>query len=512
MNIAIVHYHLNRGGVTQVVRNHLLALDAISERDQHIRAAILFGGRKQGWNDDLPERLNSVSLKLCPIPRLDYDPRPDAEPEALAAEMRSQLQRLEFSPGETVLHVHNHSIGKNASLPGALRILAQEGYSVLLQIHDFAEDFRPDHYRLLQDAIGREFLNETLYPQAAQTHYAVLNRRDFSILKQAGVDESRLHYLPNPIVPASEEILDKEQARRKLHDRCNIARDQQYVLYPVRGIRRKNLGEALLWSLLAGNSTVVGITLAPMNPAEQVHYTVWKKLAAELGLACCFETGEEHGLGFAENLAAADLMLTTSVAEGFGMVFLESWLSDRHLAGRNLPEITSDFVSAGMRYYSIYDRLNVPIEWIGRDEFAELFQSHYNRILNGYDFPAVHREELESLLDEKIQENLVDFADLNEPLQEKVIRNVAGHSNARNELKELNPTLSDAANTAMETITHNKRRIEQTYSLIPSGHRLQKILQTVATSSRGDWDSGLKNSRKILEIFLDPTRFRLIRS
>ncbi|MCH7988084.1 MAG: hypothetical protein IID46_02915, partial [Planctomycetes bacterium] len=339
MNIAIVHYHLNRGGVTQVVRNHLLALDAVSDPDQRIRTAILFGGRKQGWNNDLPEQLNAISLKLCPIPQLDYDSRPVAEPEALAAEMRSQLHRLEFSPGETVLHVHNHGIGKNASLPGALRILALEGYNLLLQIHDFAEDFRPAHYRLLQDAIGRESLNETLYPQASQIHYAVLNRRDFSILQQAGVDASRLHFLPNPVVPASEEKPDKEHARRKLHDRCNISRDQQYVLYPVRGIRRKNLGEALLWSLLAGNSTVVGITLAPINPAEQARYTGWKNLAAELDLPCRFETGEEQGLGFAENLAAADLILTTSVAEGFGMVFLESWLSDCHLAGRNLPEV-----------------------------------------------------------------------------------------------------------------------------------------------------------------------------
>ncbi|MCH7987629.1 MAG: hypothetical protein IID46_00605 [Planctomycetes bacterium] len=165
-----------------------------------------------------------------------------------------------------------------------------------------------------------------------------------------------------------------------------------------------------------------------------------------------------------------------------------------------------------MQYPTTYDRLGIPIEWIGRDEFSELFQSHFNRIRHDYDLPVVHREELESLLDEKIQENLVDFADLNEPLQEKVIRKVAGHSNARNELRELNPSLSNATDTGSESITENKRRIEETYSLKPSGIRLQNILQTVAAGSRGDLLTGLKNSRKILQIFLDPTRFRLIRS
>ena len=37
----------------------------------------------------------------------------------------------------------------------------------------------------------------------------------------------------------------------------------------------------------------------------------------------------------------------TSLAEGFGMVFLESWLAECPLLGRDLPEITRDFVEAG---------------------------------------------------------------------------------------------------------------------------------------------------------------------
>ena len=139
-----------------------------------------------------------------------------------------------------------------------------------------------------------------------------------------------------------------------------------------------------------------------------------------------------------------------------------------------------------------------PIEWIGRDEFSELFGSHYNCVLNNYGLSPIPREELESLLDQKIQENLIDFADLNEPLQEKIIRKVSGHSHARIELQELNPILANESSIDLETITENKRKIEQTYSLKPSGIRLQNILQTVATSSHSDLGAGLKNSRKIL--------------
>ena len=47
--------------------------------------------------------------------------------------------------------------------------------------------------------------------------------------------------------------------------------------------------------------------------------------------------GAPGGLEFFENLAAADAVATTSLAEGFGMVFLEAWLAGRPLVGRDLP-------------------------------------------------------------------------------------------------------------------------------------------------------------------------------
>ena len=42
-------------------------------------------------------------------------------------------------------------------------------------------------------------------------------------------------------------------------------------------------------------------------------------------------------------MASAHRLVTTSVAEGFGLAFLEPWLFGKGLLGRNLPEITVDF-------------------------------------------------------------------------------------------------------------------------------------------------------------------------
>ncbi|KKK55068.1 hypothetical protein LCGC14_3078280, partial [marine sediment metagenome] len=180
-------------------------------------------------------------------------------------------------PGQTVLHLHNHSLGKNRLAAPVVGRLAEAGYAILLQIHDFAEDFRADNYR----QIGMETA-AALYPQAEGIHYAVLNRRDHEILREAGVDPTRLHFLPNP-VPQPVDLPSKSEARARLHERFGIGPQERFVLYPVRGIRRKNVGEALLYSALAPAGTTVGLTLAPLNPAELSIYTMWKELAAELG-------------------------------------------------------------------------------------------------------------------------------------------------------------------------------------------------------------------------------------
>ena len=97
-------------------------------------------------------------------PRLQYDTQPVDESAELAGQLRRQLSALGFQPDQTVLHVHNHSLGKNASLPGALRLLAEDGYALLLQIHDFAEDCRPRNYCHLIDAWGGREISTCALP------------------------------------------------------------------------------------------------------------------------------------------------------------------------------------------------------------------------------------------------------------------------------------------------------------------------------------------------------------
>ena len=511
MNIAVVHYHLNRGGVTRVIANQLLSLEGALGGRGRCRVAILFGGRDEGWPADFAERFQSIRLSLCPLAGLDYDSRPDARPDVLARGMRELLDGLKFSPSDTLLHVHNHNLGKNVSLPGALNRLAADGFGLLLQIHDFAEDFRPADYGLLADALGSRQLPAMLYPQAAHLHYAVLNRRDQTVLLGAGVDDERLHFLPNP-VPEFGPLPDRAEARGRLFARFGISPDQAYVLYPVRGIRRKNLGETLLWSAVAGRNVAFGITLAPLNPVAQRRYQHWKQLASELGLQFHFETGGPEGLGFEENLAAADVILTTSVAEGFGMVFLESWLAGRALIGRNLPEVTADIADSGVRFDTLYDRLHVPIEWIGREVVLDAIGAAYARVLDSYGRAALDRNHLARAVERKLEDGCIDFADLDEPLQERVIRRVHGDSAAREELRRLNPLVAQITAGDPAAIEKNRQLVGQTYSLPSCGARLEKLYRRVLSSRRETVLAEPAGGHAILDYFLNLDRFRLIRS
>ncbi|MFH1920653.1 MAG: hypothetical protein ABIP48_12290, partial [Planctomycetota bacterium] len=480
MKIAILHYHLNRGGVTRVIQNHLLALDAVLDAGETLRVALIHGGRQVGWPGDFPDRLRSIRLTLHAVARLDYDDQQAADAltsGSLHEELAKLLDDLGFAPRETVVHVHNHAVGKNVSLPESAARLAQTGYGLLLHVHDFVEDYRPRNFRRFQRALCEggptASWHGQLYPQAPHVHYAVLTSRDHEVLKVAGTDPARLPLLPNP-VPERGDLPSPEEARGRLEAQFAVRREDRFVLYPVRCIRRKNVGEALLHSKLAPPGTVIGLTLAPIGAEAKPIYARWKELAAELELPCRFDVGAPGALSFTENLAASDLILTTSVAEGFGMAYLESWLAGRALAGRDLPEITTDFKRAGIRLDGMEPRLHVPLEWIGHDEFCRAIVDAYQRTTDAYELP--NTPDPADALSVKTEGDLIDFGDLDEPLQEGVLRRVCRNESDRRLLLECNPWIEEAFSRRGEEVSKliraNVEAIGRHFSLVPSGRRL----------------------------------------
>ena len=396
-------------------------------------------------------------------------------------------------------HIHNHALGKNAIVPTLVKHLAEQGRKVLLQPHDFAEDGRPENYRFLRQHVAQgdaRKLGECLYPQGTHVHYALINRRDWRFLQIAGVPERQLHYLPNAVGTETDDVVD---ARKK------PAFDGRLFFYPARAIRRKNIGEFLLWAALAEQDDLFAIARAPKNPLARPTYDDWVACAQRLKLPVRFGLGEIWPGSFSSLLQAAHTLVSTSVAEGFGLAFLEPWVAGRPLVGRKLPEITDEFEHAGLDLSNLYTQLQVPLDWIGKDRFLTTLHTEFTRMYAAYgrlmqpDYP-------DRVLAAACTHGRVDFGRLDEVLQRLVIERLVHSAGARTEI--LPATLMPAE--PLSAIAPNRQVVERQFHLLEYGRRLQTMYHTIAESPA---ESGpAMNADYLLEEFLAPERFCLLRT
>jgi len=483
MRVAIVHYHLNPGGVTRVIEHAVKSLD-----QQVVRTVVLTG----------LEPTTGFPGKWRLVEGLQYEQfRPAVTAKELADQMvAAATQALGGAPD--LFHVHNHSLGKNMVLPDALVELAEQGYGLLLQIHDFAEDGRPANYRKMISRIAQGDalqLPGHLYPRGDHVHYAVINGRDYSFLKDAGAQDSCLHLVPNP-VDLSSAVDDFVPPQ---------ATDSFQWIYPTRAIRRKNLGEFLLWAAVAPEHHRFATTLGPENPQEIARYSRWKEVAWDLGLPVSFEIGRDERTCFVSLLRRADALMTTSVTEGFGLAYLEPWLVGRPVTGRILDEITSEFKEAGIVLPWGYRRVGIPVAWLDMDQVVGKIQRGLETSMTAYG-RTPDQGDLERVLAAWIEQETVDFGRLDEELQETVIRRLARN---KEEGQHILPNQLPRPDEVGDTVAANQRILKQKYCLQAYGHTLARLYRHVA----GSPVSAVKslNGEALLDHFLAPERLYLLR-
>jgi glycosyltransferase involved in cell wall biosynthesis len=478
LKIAIVHYHLRPGGVTRVIEH---ALDALAGSDT--KTVVLTGEAPQ----------EPVAFSFQVIPELQYS---EECSQRAAAEI---LREMEMTAAEAlggapdVWHFHNYSLGKNLRLPEMVFLLAEKGARLLLQIHDFPEDGRPANYARLLEKLGEgdaRKLGERLYPQADNVHYAVINGRDFGFFADAGMRDNNLHALPNAVCfqPPREEI--------PVHEKKTF-------VYPTRAIRRKNVGEFLFWAALADDDETYALTLAPQNPQAKPVYDAWVNFAQELRLPVAFDFGKNFSCSFSALLASAYACVTTSVAEGFGLAFLEPFLAGRPLLGRKLPEITGEFEQAGVNLNSLYDLLYVPLAWAGENELREKIRTGLAASMNSYG-REMTEDDFAAACGAAIRNGMAEFGRLDEDLQRKAIRAAAEN---KNDLPESSPPFLQSG--AID-VSENRKLITEKFGLRNYGRRLKQLYENVAASPAEK--CAPLDAEKLLEQFISPSRFCLLRT
>lgn len=361
-------------------------------------------------------------------PGLDYDAftgesgRQGAE--ALADSIEAAARRA-LGGAPDLLHVHNPLIRKNGRLLEALRILRARGIPLLVQIHDLAEDFRPEVF----DA-------EAPYPE--DCHYAAINGRDLGRLVAAGLPPDKVHFLPNPV--GRDGDFDARQGYA-----LEAERGRRLALYPVRAIGRKNLGEALLLSLFLPEGAELAVTLPPTSPADERVYRAWRELAAARGLRARFEAGLAASLH--ELYDASFCVLTSSVKEGFGYSYLDPLVRGLPVVGREIPHIVADFAERGVDFPRLYRRLLVPRSALPPGLLREAVEARI-RALRQALLPlfATEADRLERRLQNlrmAFGEELLDYGALEPGLQAALLSRAAEDGGFAAELGALNPGLRE---------------------------------------------------------------------
>jgi glycosyltransferase involved in cell wall biosynthesis len=342
-----------------------------------------------------------------------------------------------------VIMIENLGIGIQPYVTYAFYLFSQYAFTrgmdkrFIYRCHDFVQQ-RPANFKNVKKFHHPRFgvvpdWHSILYPAYPSITYIAINRYDRMRLLEHGIEEENIHYIPNPvdqaIVPPDDR---RKELREKIIDREGLDPETRFLLYPVRCIRRKNVEEAIF--LTAFFNRLVNGNLERENCRLEEHYHLLVSIKPESG-----DDGEYANqldrfvrenelpvtIGLEDLVAlerepdpaddakirsysvgdlyrASDLVITTSVLEGFGFAYIEPWLLDRAVIGRSIPYITPDFQAAGMKLGHLYNALIVN----GKD---------YKDIGSGAADPALGvQERLEKVLKLQDPAYLNGFIDRNE--------------------------------------------------------------------------------------------------
>ncbi len=428
MKAVIAHYHLNPGGVTRIIGSQVAGIQSVSEGT----TLTVLCGSNPG-----PANLQGAMIRIDNV--LDY----------WNASWKDFGERVETITGifkqhltnQAVLHCHNPNLGKNPALTLAVYRLAAQGYPVVNHCHDFPED-RPANMEILKDFITGSTgmaLQNILYPGFPGYHFITLNSCDYRRILNAGIPDSRIHLLPNPVSLLTQFSISNDLTlKKKICKALGFSDSAKICTYPVRAIERKNLGEFILLAVLFAGEAQFTVTQPPMNPLELPQYNRWKNYCLENNIPVKFESGKV--VNHEELINISDFCITTSIREGFGMVYLEPWLAGTPVIGRDIPCVTADLVRQGIEFSRLYSGIYVENEG-----------------------------------------QMIDFKDLAWEQQEKVITGIATLNSARSKLLNDNPFLVNMLDDFLPEIIHrNQRIIMDEFSLEKYGKRLLEIYREVS--------------------------------
>jgi hypothetical protein len=441
VRLVVFHYHLLPGGVTQVIKSSALA--ALVHLPE-INKICLVSGKKDNTESvlkaiktQLPDyNSEKTEIERYVIPEIGYLSEIKIYPSI--QEIKNIL--VEHFSG-SIWWIHNYHIGKNPIFTEALLQIVAEfpEQKIVMQIHDFPEASRFKNFDFLN-----QYVRSPLYPIYSNIRYVVINSRDYNFLVNAGIPDKMVFLLNNPIEPLRRNVDgDGEISYKKINkilskSESSYIRNAPLLIYPVRTIRRKNVLEA---GLLA-KCCPVSVNILPTLPGVSKTETGYSKIvdicfdeklipgASKTGL-----TLEEKGISFEEVMNAGKIILSSSVQEGFGYLFINSLQWNKPLFARKL-DIINDFGGMFSSDFShFYQHVNIPLSNKLRNQLHEAYDRKISEIDKFLDknIISVLKEQKSQIL----KDEYIDFSYLSAPMQ-KIFLEEIEDSGLLKETRELN--------------------------------------------------------------------------
>ncbi|UCB47314.1 MAG: hypothetical protein JSV25_07875 [Spirochaetota bacterium] len=307
-----------------------------------------------------------------------------------------------------VIMTENLGIGIDPSVTYAFYLYAQycftsrEPKKFIYRFHDFVQQ-RPVNFKNVKKFYESRFgimphWHSVLYPAFPNIKYIAINRYDRTRLFEHGIEERNVHYIPNSVDRAIIPPDDRgEELRSKIVEREKLDPDVRFILYPVRCVRRKNVEEAIFltkfFNTISGRKTEIRnhrlrgkfhllVSIRPTSGDDAkytdqlIEFVRKHNLPVTIGIDDLVSMEREvdsadpnkitmYSIG--DLYKASELVITTSILEGFGFAYIEPWIMDRLVIGRSIPLITPDFQASGMKLGYLYNALIV-----GRHDFKDI--------------------------------------------------------------------------------------------------------------------------------------------
>ncbi len=476
INLYIFHYHLLPGGVTSVITEGVKALlhTSINDSSIPIGKITLVTGRRENTEtvyksimDFFPEishRKIREKIFIDIISEIDYLDKEFAKGENATELARELLNR--YGGNESVWWVHNYHLGKNPIFTDALLEIIEKEIpttpKILLQIHDFPESGRYENLKFLKETI-----KHFPYPVTPGIRYIVINPRDREILVQSGIPEKLVYLLENPSNIGQLTIPDEKEVanwKEKLLTFYNVnSKKVKLILYPIRAIRRKNVFEAALISAIANNqhpdnNYKLIVTLPGVSKAERYYSSLVEKAFKNGTINGFFKTGaelEKIGISFEELVHTSNIILSSSVQEGFGFSFIQSIIWNKPLFAREI-DVLKSFEELFSGYpHKFYSNFLCSIPKSIRKSITEAYKIKVEAISTV--LPPRSIERLQREVEQLDSNDTLDFSFLDANTQISILQRALDDKSYIRDILNLNRENIDKFNALME----NKIPIEK---------------------------------------------------